>query len=98
MFYKKETGEPAVFDDDVNIEDLPDFQENPIFRVVTEEEIRFLRLRALETSDWMAMQDRVMTQEERDYRQSLRDLPTTAAFIEGRFNDIVMPPRPASFK
>ena len=44
----------------------------------------------------MALQDRTMTQAERDYRQELRDLPTTTAFVEGRFNDILIPPPPAT--
>ncbi len=96
IFYNSENGQPAVVDDDVNIADWPAYQETPLLRVVTEEEIRFLRGRALETSDWMAMQDRTMTQAERDYRQELRDLPTTTAFVEGRFNDITIPPPPAT--
>ena len=93
-FYNKETGEAAVFEDDARLEDFPAFQENPIPVLVTAENIRFLRDLALATTDWMAMSDRVMTQAESDYRQELRDLPTTADFVEGRFNDILIPPPP----
>ena len=96
IFYNSENGQPAVVDDDANISDWPAFQETPLPKVVTEEDIRFLRGLALETSDWMALQDRTMTQAERDYRQELRDLTTTTAFVEGRFNDILIPPPPAS--
>ena len=35
------------------------------------------RNRLLTESDWMASSDRTMTQAEKDYRQELRDLPTT---------------------
>jgi len=39
--------------------------------------LRNERDRLLTESDWMAGQDRTMTQAEKDYRQELRDLPTT---------------------
>ena len=39
--------------------------------------LRDERNRLLTETDWMASQDRTMTQAEKDYRQELRDLPTT---------------------
>lgn len=40
--------------------------------------LRLERTRRLAQSDWMAVSDRIMTQEQIDYRQALRDLPATA--------------------
>ena len=40
-------------------------------------EAREIRLSLIEETDWWAFQDRVMTQEQKDYRQALRDLPET---------------------
>jgi len=40
--------------------------------------LRQQRNQLLAKSDWMAVSDRVMTQAQIDYRQSLRDLPATA--------------------
>jgi hypothetical protein len=42
------------------------------------ERVRFERNQLLAQSDWMAVSDRVMTQAQIDYRQALRDLPSTA--------------------
>jgi hypothetical protein len=41
-------------------------------------QLREQRNQLLAQSDWMAVADRVMTQAQIDYRQSLRDLPETA--------------------
>jgi len=41
-------------------------------------QLREQRNQKLAQSDWMAVSDRVMTQAQIDYRQSLRDLPETA--------------------
>ena len=40
--------------------------------------LREKRNQLLQQSDWMAVADRIMTQAQIDYRQSLRDLPETA--------------------
>ena len=40
--------------------------------------LREQRNQLLDQSDWMAVADRTMTQEQIDYRQALRDLPETA--------------------
>jgi hypothetical protein len=40
--------------------------------------LREQRNQLLAQSDWMALSDRTMTQAQIDYRQALRDLPTTA--------------------
>ena len=39
--------------------------------------VRLKRNRELSNSDVMALQDRVMTDEQKTYRQALRDLPAT---------------------
>ena len=95
VFHHIETKQAAVFPADADIADFPEYQENPSERIITEAEIRFYRDLALATSDWMAVQDRTMTQAEIDYRQALRDLPTTADFVAGSFAGMFMPPPPA---
>jgi hypothetical protein len=40
----------------------------------SKENLREIRNKLLAETDWWAVQDRTMTQEERDYRQALRDL------------------------
>jgi len=40
--------------------------------------LRQQRNQKLSQSDWMAVSDRVMTQAQIEYRQALRDLPSTA--------------------
>jgi hypothetical protein len=52
-----------------------------IAELTAEEPLRLLRQQRnqlLQQSDWMAVSDRLMTQEQVDYRQALRDLPETA--------------------
>lgn len=93
-FFHRETGKPSVFDNDANIADWPDFQEFPLPEVVTQLSVLQVRGGALALSDWMAVGDRTMTQEQRDYRQALRDITEQAAFIEERYADIDWPVRP----
>ena len=54
--------------------------------------VRLKRNRELSNSDVMALQDRVMTDEQKTYRQALRDLPATQS---DPFN-ITWPTKPAS--
>lgn len=95
-FFHRETGKPAVFDSDADIADWPDFQEFPLPKEVTQLSVLQTRGGALALSDWMATTDRTMTQEQRDYRQALRDITEQAAFTEGRYDEIEWPtiPRP----
>ena len=39
------------------------------------DQVRRLRSRALDETDWRAVKDRTMSQAWKDYRQALRDLP-----------------------
>ncbi len=94
-FFHRTTGNPCVFEDDARLEDWPDFQEFPLPEEVTRGSVLGIRKRALEVSDWMAMSDRTMTQEQRDYRQALRDITEQAAFIEGRYDEIEWPTKPS---
>ena len=57
---------------------------------LTEEQARFLRDKLLSKTDWWAVQDRTMSQEEKDYRQALRDITSQEGFPE----NIVWPTKP----
>ena len=60
--------------------DLPTVNDSEITNRITNIEwvnVRTRRNRALKNSDVMALQDRVMTDEQKTYRQALRDLPST---------------------
>ena len=60
--------------------DLPTVNDSEITNRITNKEwvnVRTRRNRALKNSDVMALQDRVMTDEQKTYRQALRDLPKT---------------------
>lgn len=54
------------------------------------QEAREQRNILLTETDWWAVQDRTMTQAEKDYRQALRDVPEQ----EGFPTDIVWPTKP----
>ena len=77
IFYNKTTGDGAVFDDDTNILDWPDFQADPVAASATQ--VRAQRDKLLASSDHMALADRI-TDEWRTYRQALRDLPAQEGF------------------
>jgi hypothetical protein len=77
IFYNTTTGHGAVFDDNANISDWPDFQADPVAASATQ--VRAQRNELLALSDHMALADRI-TDEWRTYRQALRDVPTQAGF------------------
>lgn len=77
IFYNKTTGDGAVFDDDANIADWPDFQAESVAASATQ--VRAQRDKLLVSSDSMALSDRI-TDEWRTYRQALRDVPAQAGF------------------
>tara|TARA_A100001388_G_scaffold74250_1_gene52682 strand:+ start:324 stop:728 length:405 start_codon:yes stop_codon:yes gene_type:complete len=59
---------------------LPEVTDSEITNRITNkmwEGVRARRNKALKNSDVMALQDRVMTDEQKAYRQALRDLPAT---------------------
>ena len=59
---------------------LPEVTDSEITNRITNkmwEGVRARRNKALKNSDVMALQDRVMTDEQKTYRQALRDLPAT---------------------
>ena len=75
--------------------DLPTVNDSEITNRITNKEwvnVRTRRNRALKNSDVMALQDRVMTDEQKTYRQALRDLPSTQS---DPFN-ITWPTKPSS--
>jgi len=82
IFYNRATGHGAVFDDDANISDWPDFQADPVAASATQ--VRAQRDELLVASDSMALADRI-TDEWRTYRQALRDLPAQSGFPDVDF-------------
>ena len=82
ILYNKTTGDPAVFDDDANVSDWPDFQTaQPDMTLISATQVRAERDALLAASDYMALADRI-TDGWRTYRQALRDLPAQAGFPE----------------
>ena len=77
IWYNITTGNGAVFDDDANISDWPDFQADPV--VASAIQVRAQRDALLEASDSMALADRI-TADWTTYRQALRDVPAQAGF------------------
>lgn len=54
------------------------------------EQLRNARNQKLTETDWWAVADRTMTQEQTDYRQALRDITDTYSSLE----DVVWPDKP----
>ena len=92
------TGDYEWSTDDIVVPDgvtLPAVPDSEITTRITNKmwaAIRLKRYRKLSNSDVMALQDRVMTDEQKTYRQALRDLPATQS---DPFN-ITWPTKPAS--
>ena len=92
------TGDYEWSTDDIVVPDgvtLPAVTDSEITNRITNkmwEGVRARRNKALKNSDVMALQDRVMTDEQKAYRQALRDLPSTQS---DPFN-ITWPTKPAS--
>lgn len=71
----------------------PNPTEEQIKAVTDDNDIYHLRMERnykLEQSDWMALQDRTMSQAEKDYRQALRDITNEYNSLE----DVVWPDKP----
>ena len=77
IWYNKQTGDGAVFDDAENMSEWPDFQADATIAFAIQQ--RTQRDILLAASDYMAMSDRI-TEEWRTYRQALRDVPAQAGF------------------
>ena len=92
------TGDYEWSTDDIVVPDgvtLPAVPDSEITTRITNKmwtAVRLKRNRELSNSDVMALQDRVMTDEQKTYRQALRDLPATQS---DPFN-ITWPTKPAS--
>ena len=92
------TGDYEGSTDDIVVPDgvtLPAVPDSEITTRITNKmwtAVRLKRNRELSNSDVMALQDRVMTDEQKTYRQALRDLPATQS---DPFN-ITWPTKPAS--
>jgi len=80
IFYNKTTGDPAVFDDDADVSDWPEFQTSePDTTAIKAAAIREERNKLLSASDHMALADRI-TDAWKTYRQALRDVPAQSGF------------------
>ena len=77
IWYNKQTGDGAVFDDAENMSNWPDFQADSVAASATQ--VRAQRDALLAASDYMALADRI-TDEWRTYRQALRDIPAQSGF------------------
>lgn len=88
-WFNRKTGEQAIFEDDANISDWPDFQET-VPTEHLEAAMRHERMILLGQSDTWALTDRTMTAEQVAYRQALRDITDQAGFP----TDITWPTRP----
>ena len=85
VIQKSDSGEQAGFvsaPDDVicgMIKEGDDYIRPPIsHRFSPEEVLRQQRKGLLDETDWWATSDRTMTNDQKSYRQALRDLPSTA--------------------
>lgn len=63
---------------------------NEIDAEIKLEQLRIARNQKLTETDWWAVGDRTMTQEQTDYRQALRDITDTYSSLE----DVVWPDKP----
>ena len=59
------------------------------------EELRKERDRLLAESDWMAMSDRITTDAQKTYRQTLRDLPANQTPSDMKLSNITWPTKPS---
>lgn len=89
LWYDKETGSTAVFEDDASLEDWPAFQETMPVQPLEKAE-RGNRDSLLFQTDWWATSDRTMSAEQTAYRQALRDITAQAGFP----TDITWPTKP----
>tara|TARA_A100000172_G_scaffold13502_1_gene7084 strand:- start:585 stop:953 length:369 start_codon:yes stop_codon:yes gene_type:complete len=59
------------------------------------EELRKERNKLLAESDWMAVSDRTATDEQKAYRQTLRDLPSNQTPSDIKLSNITWPTKPS---
>tara|TARA_R110000782_G_C14460106_1_gene373345 strand:+ start:184 stop:459 length:276 start_codon:yes stop_codon:yes gene_type:complete len=78
IFYNVATGAAAVFDDDADVADWPDFTD--VAEAASEDDIRQERDSLIAKTDWWATSDRTITAEQTAYRQALRDITGQAGF------------------
>ena len=59
--------------------------------------LREERNRKLQETDWWVLPDRTASQEQKDYRQALRDLPSTSSpelDVQGNLTNVTWPTKP----
>lgn len=82
--YAMENGAP------VKVGDIDTSNPPPTEAEISLNNLRNLRNEKLVETDWWAVADRTMTQEQTDYRQALRDITDTYSSLE----DVVWPDKP----
>ena len=80
---RSETGELTIIKSDGSQEKVEDYSEidKEVSKLLAEVPMRLLREernQRLSETDWWVLPDRTASQEQKDYRQALRDLPSTA--------------------
>ena len=78
IFYNVATGAAAVFDDDADVADWPDFTD--VAEAASENDIRQERDGLLAETDWCANSDVIMSDDMTTYRQALRDITDQDGF------------------
>ena len=71
--------------------------ESPTSEQICMEFIRKTRNALLSETDWWVLPDRTASQEQKDYRQALRDLPSTASPTldeQGNLTNVTWPTKP----
>ena len=85
MFYNKLNGLAAIFEDDANILDWPDFQETD-----TGLAARLMRNTLIAETDLWGLADYPATADQLAYRQALRDITAQSGFP----TEVVWPTKP----
>ena len=82
---------PQPTEEEINVK-IAELQNAEPMRLLREE-----RDRKITETDWWAGQDLTMTQDQKDYRQALRDLPSTASPSldeQGNLTNVTWPTKP----
>ena len=85
------TGVPKPSEKEINAK-VEELQNAEPMRLLREE-----RNRRLTETDWWVLPDRTASQEQKDYRQALRDLPSTASPTldkQGNLTNVTWPTKP----
>ena len=99
-FEIKDTYSTLIWKDDIIPKPTEEEINDKIAELNAAEPMRLLREerdRKLSETDWWALSDRTASKEQKDYRQALRDLPSTASPIldeNGQLTNVTWPTKP----